>query len=143
MTTFKGPLKTYGTVKDAPLSDAGAVVSSQTVKLQAASAATVEGNIVIPAGAQIIDIIIHNQVLWTATTAGLTIGTASAGTQIMASLDVKANGGKSVGAMTAAQTVTAEAYVTSLTPTTLFVTVTSTGANAVGTTRVTITYAIL
>jgi hypothetical protein len=143
MTTFKGPLKTYGATKDAPLSDAGSVVSCQTVKLQAATAATVEANIVIPPQSQIIDIKIYNQVLWTATTAGLTIGTASAGTQIMASLDVKANGGKSVGAMTLAQTATAEAFVTNLTPTTLYVTVTSTGANAVGTTRVTVEYAML
>jgi hypothetical protein len=143
MTTFKGPVKSYGTVKEGTGNDVGGMVLSQSVKLQAATAATVEDSIYLPAGAQVIDIVYDNIVLWTATTAGLTIGSASAGTQYVSSTDVKANAGKTRPATTVAQALALENLITSTTVNRVYVTVASTGANAVGTTRVTINYKIV
>lgn len=140
MTSFHSPVSIYGNVKDGPTADKGDVVQTQSVKLQAATAAVVEGNFFLPPLCQVIGFITDNEVLWTATTASLTVGSASAGAQFVAAVDVKANGGKVYSAVTAAQTVTLEALVTATTGTTVFVTVTSTGPNAVGTTRVTVLY---
>jgi hypothetical protein len=140
MTTFQSPLKSFKAVKEGVGADLGDVVLSQSVKLQAATAATVEDSFYLPPGAQIISFLVDNQVLWTATTAGLTIGSASAGTQYVASLDVKANGGRTVSAITLAQAATMEGLLTSTSVNRVYVTVASTGANAVGTTRVTVLY---
>jgi len=143
MTTFKGPVKSYGNVKEGVGNDVGGMVLCQSVKLQAATLATVEDSIYLPAGAQVVDIVTDNIVLWTATTAGLTIGSASAGTQYVSSVDVKTIAGKNRAATTVAQAATLEALMTSTVVNRVYVTVTSTGANAVGTTRVTITYRIV
>lgn len=143
MTTFKAPVKTWSTIKEGAGADVGYSVQAQTVLLQAATAATVENSFYIPPFSKVTGFVIDNQVLWDATTAALTIGSASAGAQYLASLDVKANGGRTAGAATAAIAVTLEGIVTAATATRMFVTITSTDPTATGTTRVTVEYITL
>ena len=63
----------------------------------------VDATLVLPVNAQILAVYVDTLVAWdSATSAGLTIGTAAGGTQLLASSDVKSNG-RETTAPTAAQ----------------------------------------
>lgn len=117
-------------------SDRGFVVLSQTVTLQAASAANVDASITLPAGGRIHDILVDSTTAWTATTASLTVGRTAGGTEYVTGMDVKTITRGPTAAYTAAQLANMD-YTTN---TTVAIRVASTGANAVGTTRVTVRY---
>lgn len=111
---------------------------TQTGTLQAATAAAVDLTFTLPAGAQIIAIYVDSSVAWTATGAvTFTAGTASAGTQYITSVDLKTVV-RGAPTLTAAQV---GAMVDIGTNTTLVCTATTaSGANATGTTKVTVLY---
>lgn len=120
-------------------SDRGFAVLSQTVTLQAATAANVDATITLPANGRIHDILVDSTVAWTATTASLTVGRTAGGTDYVTGMDVKTITRGPTAAFTAAQ-LAAMDYTTN---TSLVIRVASTGANATGTTRVTVRYAQL
>ena len=103
-TTFSGPIRA-GTVKDGASRNAGLVVLSQSYDSGDLTGAVV-GNVdtaamVLPAGAQIVDIT-HDQVVASATgTTTVSVGTASGGAQLSAGVATTA-GGRFRGTATAA-----------------------------------------
>lgn len=103
-TTFSGPIRA-GTIKDGASRNAGLVVLSQSYDSGDLTGATV-GNVdtaamVLPAGAQIIDIT-HDQVVASATgTTTVSVGNASGGAQLAAAVATTA-GGRFRGTATAA-----------------------------------------
>jgi hypothetical protein len=121
------------------LSDAGSVVLAQTITLQAATAANVDGQFVLPANARIIEFNGDSTVAWTATTASLTIGKTAGGTDYVTGFDVKTVTRGPTAALTATQLANCDIGAN----TTVYVRVASTGANTTGTTRVTVRYAHL
>ena len=136
--TYSGPMK-IGTVKEGASVNLGSPVLSQSGILQAASVAAVDLTFNLPVGAQIVDIITDNLVLWTATGAvGLTVGTTSAGTQYKTSGDLKSIVRTTNSGATAAQ-LTAMADI-GTTTTVVATATTASGSNATGTTRVTVLY---
>lgn len=116
--------------------DRGFVVLSQTITLQAATATNVDGTITLPAGSRILDIKADSSVAWTATTASLTVGRTAGGTDYVTGFDVKTI----TRGPTAAFTATQLGNMDIGTNTSVVCRVASTGANAVGTTRVTVQY---
>lgn len=136
-TYMQGALKS-GTGPSEYGTDVGYAVFTEQATLQAASAATVDATIVIPKGAQILSIQVDNTVAWTATGAvTFTAGTASAGTQYITSIDLK-TATRGAPTLTAAQ-LTAMNNVGSNTSIVCTAT-TASGANATGTTIVTVLY---
>jgi hypothetical protein len=118
--------------------DLGYGLFSKTITLQAATAASVDGSIPLPVGAQIVDFRIDSTVAWTATTASLTIGLTAGGTDFVTGMDVKTITRGPTAAFTAAQLGAMQALASG--SSTLAVRVASTGANATGTTKVTVVY---
>jgi len=119
-------------------SDIGYATFSKTATLQAATAATVDSTIVLPAGAQIIGIYADSSVAWTATgavtfTAGITAG----GTEYITSIDLKTVV-RGAPTLTAAQ-VGAMANIGTNTNLVVRAT-TASGSNNTGTTRVTVLF---
>jgi hypothetical protein len=115
----------------------GDVGVSQTVTLQAASAANVDGTITVPPNSKILDFLIDSTVLWTATTASLTVGTAAGGAQYVSGFDVKTVTRGPTAAFTAAQLAAMDNVGNN---TTIAFRVASTGAHNVGTTKATVRY---
>lgn len=139
MSVFKAPLKAYGDNREGATPDIGDVVLSQTTTLQAASVAAVNATIYLPQNAQILQILVDNTTLWTASGAvTLTAGTTSAGTQYLSAVDLKTVSGRSNYAFTNTQA----ANIANITTNTsvVFTATTASGSNAVGTTRVTVLY---
>lgn len=103
-TTFSGPIRA-GTVKDGASRNAGLVVLSQSYDSGDLTGAT-QANydvaaMILPAGAQIIDIT-HDQVVAATTgTTTISVGTASGGAQLSAAVATTA-GGRFRGTATAA-----------------------------------------
>jgi hypothetical protein len=103
-TTFSGPVRA-GTVKDGASRNAGLVVLSQSYDSGDLTGAT-QANydvaaMILPAGAQIIDIT-HDQVVAATTgTTTISVGTASGGAQLSAAVATTA-GGRFRGTATAA-----------------------------------------
>jgi len=115
----------------------GGVVLSQSVTLQAASQANVDGYVDLPAGAEIQDFQADSTVAWTATTAGLTIGNVAGGNQYVSSFDVKTITRGPTAAYTTAQLLAMSNIGSN---TRVYFRVTSTGPNNTGTTKVTVRY---
>lgn len=103
-TTFSGPISA-GTVREGPSSNLGNVVLSQ--RFDSGDLTGVEvGNLdgvacIVPAGCQIVDIIVDQVVAATAGTTTVSVGTASGGAQLMAGVATTA-GGRFRGTATAA-----------------------------------------
>lgn len=132
-TNFYQPVKIGRPAADG--SGRGTVSCAQTVTLTQNSTNVVNATMVIPAG-RIVDILVDGLVVWnSAVSAGLTVGTASAGTQFSSSIDVK-TATRVRPTFTAAQL----AALALTADTTVYVTVTPSGATSAGTTRVTIIY---
>ena len=103
-TTFSGPVRA-GTNKDNPNANLGNVVLSQSYDSGDLTGSAV-GNYdvrigTLPAGAQIVDIVIDQVVAATAGTTTVSVGTASGGAQLMAAVATTA-GGRFRGTATAA-----------------------------------------
>jgi hypothetical protein len=98
----------------------------------------VDATIVIPVGSQILNILVDTLVAWNSvTSAGLTIGTAVGGTQILGSADVKTDG-RETTAPTAAQLAVWDDVGTT---NTLHIRVAQVGNTSAGQARVTVNYA--
>ena len=103
-TTFSGPIRA-GTIKDAPNVNLGNVVLYKIYNTRYLTGAA-EGNYdvsigTLPAGAQIVDIVIDQVAAATAGTTTVSVGTASGGAQLMAAVATTA-GGRFRGTATAA-----------------------------------------
>ena len=103
-SSFSGPLR-VGTVLNNPGRNAGLVVLSQSYD-SGNLAGTVQGNydvaaMVLPAGAQIINIVIDQVVAATTGTTTVSVGTTSGGAQLSAAVATTA-GGRFTGVTTAA-----------------------------------------
>jgi hypothetical protein len=137
-TTFSGPIRS-GT-KEAGIAggpNVGIVSLAQTGTIAQNGVGTVDLTFNLPANAQITSITPDVTIAYdSATTATLTAGTASGGTQYITSVNVK-TGGRTVATYTAAQ---AAAMANITTNTTLVVSVTTVGATTAGAVRVTVHY---
>ncbi len=134
---FSGPVQVGSVQPGGATSNIGSAICAQSVVVQAATAANVDTFIDVPSGSQIVSINADSTVAWTATTASMTIGSAAGGTQYVTGFDVKTITRGPTAAYTAAQ-LAALANVGSNTR--IHIRVASTGANATGTTRVTVLY---
>jgi len=103
-TTFSGPVRA-GTVREGASSNVGRVVLSQSY-----DSGDMTGDVVgnydvllgyLPAGAQIVDIVVDQVVASATGTTTVSVGTASGGAQLMAGVDASA-GGRFRGTATAA-----------------------------------------
>lgn len=103
-TTFTGPLMA-GTIRDNQYRNVGSAVLSQTVTVNQAGAGTQNITLYVPANSRLLGFTVDLLTVWdSATSAALTVGTASAGTQYVSSLDVKTGpAGRMTIAPTAAQ----------------------------------------
>jgi len=142
-TTFSGPVRA-GTVKEGAGMNCGLVTlarSYDTGSLAGTVVGTVDTNtgIVLPAGSQIIDIVIDQVVASTTGTTTVSVGNASGGAQLMAAVATTA-GGRFRGTATAA---TQLAWQTSTTADTTVWVRNVTGTDTLGAGRfiVTVVYA--
>jgi hypothetical protein len=137
-TYFQGAVKSGDNFSELPSGvGVGTAVFTQTVTLQAATAANVDASFLIPKGARILGFNADSSVAWTATTASLTVGQSAGGTEYVTGFDVKTITRGPTAAYTAAQLGAMDNVGAN---TTVYVRVASTGANATGTTKVTIQY---
>lgn len=148
-SSFSGPILS-GTVKNNTYRNLGNSSVAQTTPVAQAGAGTQNITLYIPALSQITSFTVDLYTVWdSATSAALTIGTASGGTQFVSSLDVKTGpAGRMTITPTAAQllawssvaqdnTATAAAG----TPTSsIVITLVATGATTAGSARVTVHY---
>lgn len=135
-TYMQGALKSGTAASE--YTNVGYATFTQVGTLQAASAAAVDLTFTLPANSQIVAIYVDSTVAWTATGAvTFTAGTTSAGTEYITSIDLKTVT-RGAPTLTAAQ-LGAMANIT--TNTSLVCTATTaSGANATGTTKVTVLY---
>jgi len=128
----------------------GLVVLEQTLTLVQNGAVNVSGTFTIPEHSQIMEFLIDNQVVWnSATSAGLTIGTAALGAQYVSSINLLAAGINApvrvVAPGAAAPVVPTAAQLAALADTgtnkSVVATVAVVGATTTGTTRITMRYA--
>lgn len=119
--------------------NAGIAILTQTAVLTQNGANNVSATFTLPPNSQILDFLVDTTTAWnSATSAGLTIGTAALGTQYVSSIDVKANA--SPRAALAPTTAQLAAMADINTNTSVVATVAVVGATSAGTTRVTIRY---
>lgn len=133
-----GPLGS-GTVLDNSLADVGnaQLVQSKTITVPR-TATTLDTIFYLPPNSQIVSIIEDRTVAAdSATSAALTVGSASAGTQYASSTDLKAAAGRTIPTYTAAQ-LTAMANIT--TNTAVYATIVTVGTGTAGTVIVSIMY---
>lgn len=137
-TTFSGPLASGD--KEAGISggpNIGLAVLAQTVTINRDATLVQNGTINLPAGAQIVEIYADVTTAYdSATSATLSVGTASGGTQYASSVNAK-TGGRNQATPSAAQ---AAAMLNIGTNTQVVATVTSVGQPTVGAVAVTIKY---
>lgn len=143
-THFTGPVMAGPRAGETgALNTPGAVGNSQLVLsalLGQNGTNSVSVTFTIPKHSQIIDFVVHQLVQWdSGTSAGLTVGTAAAGTQYVSSFNVKTTGVGLVAlpALTLAQMT---AMGDTGTNQSVVVTVAVSGATTVGSTRVTMRY---
>lgn len=136
-STLSGPLR-VGPDPDTATPNTGLAVLSQTGTYTQNSTTAVDLIFYLPANAQILFFLIDSLVAYNSgTSATLSAGTASAGTQYISGVDMKATAGRLAPTYTAAQ-LTAMANIT--TNTTVYVTITVSGATSAGNGRVTMVY---
>lgn len=135
-SAFAGPLISGPT--DDPTTQ-GLAVLSQTAVLNQNGANNVSATFKLPKHAQILQIFEDTTTAWnSASSAGLTVGTAALGTQYASSVDVKTNA--SPRAAWAPTTAQLAAMADIGTNQNVVATVAVSGATSAGSTRVTITY---
>lgn len=134
--TFSGPLQ-VGTQRDPQNSNLGQVVLTQTAQVVRDATLVQNATIRLPANAEILDIYAMPTVAYDSlTSATLSIGYTSGGTQYASGIDVKTAGVKRM-TLTAA---IAALYRNILTNTTMVATVTSVGQPTVGTVTIVVVY---
>ena len=137
-TYFQGAVKAGAGFSEAA-TGAGLAVFSQSAIISYDADLTQEATFVLPANSQIIDIIADTLTAYnSATSATLTVGSASAGTQYAGSVDAK-TAGRARPTFSAAQLAAMDDIDTNKT---VYATITSVGQPTAGSTRVTIQYAI-
>ena len=135
-TYFQGAVKS-GDGFSETATGVGTAVFSQTALIGFDADLTQEATFVLPAGGQIVDIIADVLTAYnSATSATLTVGSASAGTQYAGSVDAK-TAGRARPTFSAAQLAAMDDIGTS---TTAYATVTSVGQPTAGSVRVTVQY---
>jgi len=136
-THFDGPLASGPKQPGTPGgSNVGLAVLSQAQMINANAALAVTANFLLPPNSQIVDIIPDTLVAWNGTTAPLSAGIAPGGPTYITALDAKV-----VGRGAPVYTAAALLKMANIgADTTVSVTVTPTGANTVGSTRVTVLY---
>lgn len=133
MSTFQKPLK----VRDDRGDSVGNVVVSQTALITFDADLTQEATFKLPAGAQLVDVVVDVLTAYdSATSATLTVGSASAGTQYAGSVDGK-TAGRVRPTFSAAQLAAMDDIGAN---TTVYATVTSVGQPTAGQARVTVLY---
>lgn len=121
--------------------DTGLLVARQTGTITQNSTNVVDLTFTLPKNSQIIDFIINNDTAWNSgTSATLSIGTASGGTQYLTSLDTKTAAGRIALTATHVTGTQSAAWANITTNTTMVATITPSGATSAGTTRVTVLY---
>lgn len=136
-TYMTGPLE-LGTGLDSTAADSGYVVQSQTALIDFNATLVQNATFALPAGAQILDFYVDVLTAFdSATSATLSAGTTSGGTQYLSGISVKTAGRRS-NAFSAAQLAAMDDIGTS---TALVATVTSVGQPTAGQVRVTVVYA--
>lgn len=135
-TYMTGPFQT-GTGLDNTGADTGNVVTSQSIVINYDATLVQNGTFTVPANAQLVNVFCDVLTAYnSATSATLTIGTASAGTQYAGSVNAK-TAGRTTPTFTAAQ-LAAMASVGS--NTSVVATVTSVGQPTAGQVRITMQY---
>ncbi len=136
-TYLTGPLE-LGTGLDNTGADTGYVVQSQTALIGFDATLVQNATFALPAGAQIVDFYVDVLTAYdSATSATLSAGVTSGGTEYLNGINVKTTGRKS-NAFSAAQLAAIDDIGTS---TSLVATVTSVGQPTAGSVRVTVLYA--
>lgn len=136
LTNFSGPVTT-GDVREGALKNTGSVVLQQSVALGFDATLVQNATIYVPQNATIVDILIDVTTAYdSATSATLTVGTASAGTQYASGVNAK-----STGRVRPTFSTTQLGNMASVTTNTSVVaTVTSVGQPTAGATKVTVLY---
>lgn len=135
-TTFSGPLKA-GTAKDGANANIGAVVLAQSAVIDVDADLTQEAIFNVPAGAQLVDFVVDVLAAYdSATSATLTIGSASAGTEYAGGINAK-TAGRATLSHSAAQLAAMDDVGAN---TAIYATVTSVGQPTAGQVRVTARY---
>lgn len=135
-STFSGPLKA-GDVREGATANVGFAVMTQTVEIVRDATLVQNGTIYLPANAEILGINSITQVAYdSATSATLSVGYTSGGTEFAGSVNVK-NAGNQAASPSVAQGVVWRNITTN---TTLVATVTSVGQPTVGKVTVVVTY---
>jgi hypothetical protein len=133
MSTFQKPLR----VRDDRGDSVGNVALSQTALINFDADLTQEATFKVPAGAQLVDVIVDVLTAYdSATSATLTVGSASAGTQYAGSVNAKTTG-RVRPTFSAAQLAAMDDVGAN---TTVYATVTSVGQPTAGQARVTLVY---
>jgi hypothetical protein len=144
MTYFTGPLEVGTAAGTEVTAGKGYAVLSQTVLINHVVESgggndEVDATVTLPANAQILQIFVDTLTAWNSvTSAGLTVGTAAGGTQILGSSDVKSDG-RETTAPTAAQLAVWDDIGSS---TTMHVRVAQVGNTSAGQARVTFVYSM-
>jgi hypothetical protein len=136
-STFSGPLRAGTLLEGSAAPNVGNVVLSQTVLINFDATLVQNATINLPANAQILTMFADVLTAYnSATSATLTVGTASAGTQYASGVNAK-TAGRAVPTFTAAQ-LAAMASIGTTTP--VVATVTSVGQPTAGQVRLTVQY---
>lgn len=136
-TTFSGPVRS-GTTREGATANLGLCVLSQTALMTQNSTNVVDATFYLPANAQILDFNFDVLTAFnSATSATLSAGTASGGTQYASSVDVKTAAGRIAPTLTATQLTNMSDVTTN---TTLVVSITPVGATSAGSVRATVIY---
>lgn len=136
-STFSGPVRS-GTVREGASANVGLCVLSQTGSIAQNSTNVVDLTFTLPANAQILNFFFDVTTAFnSATSATLSAGTASGGTQYASGVDVKTAAGRIAPTFTGTQ-LTNMANIT--TNTSVVVSVTPVGATSAGAVTATIVY---
>ena len=136
-TTFSGPVRS-GTTREGATANLGLCVLSQTTLMTQNSTSVVDATFYLPANAQILSFNFDVLTAFnSATSATLSAGTASGGTQYASGVDVKTAAGRIAPTLTATQLTNMSDVTTN---TTLVVSITPVGATSAGSVRVTVIY---
>ena len=136
-STLSGPVRS-GTVREGASANVGLCVLSQTGSIAQNSTNVVDLTFTLPANAQILNFFFDVTTAFnSATSATLSAGTASGGTQYASGVDVKAAAGRIAPTLTGTQ-LTNMANIT--TNTSVVVSVTPVGATSAGAVTATIVY---
>lgn len=135
-STFSGPIKA-GDVREGAFANVGSVEMVQTAEIAVDATLVQSATMYVPANSEIIDIYVLGQEAYdSATSAGLTVGKTAAGTDFLASVNVK-NTGIQRATLTTAQAVLWRNVTTN---TKIVATVTSVGQPTTGKVTVVVKY---